>query len=165
MCQYGWRLFHTVQQSKTCKGRRQSLQCECSFRLQLNKNQVLKRTRSLEWICLHFCKKPPENKTYLSLGSQLVKTVRSLLSLILSQGMSSSSADKDMAFTLSSRLNTLEDKLQKKRQHLNEEFNSAAQVVIIQCEYVLTYRPQGTGPAASSQCGPGQSAAIGSICS
>lgn len=48
--------------------------------------------------------------SYLSFGSQLVKTVRSLLSLMLSQGMSSSSADKDMAFTLSSRLNTLEDR-------------------------------------------------------
>lgn len=46
-------------------------------------------------------------KANLSLGSQLVKTVRSLLSLMLSQGMSSSSADRDMAFTLSSRLNTL----------------------------------------------------------
>lgn len=51
--------------------------------------------------------------THLSLGSQLVKTVRSLLSLMLSQGMSSSSADKDMAFTLSSRLNTLKDKRKK----------------------------------------------------
>lgn len=46
----------------------------------------------------------------LSLGSQLVKTVRSLLSLMLSQGMSSSSGDRDMAFTLSSRLNTLQNK-------------------------------------------------------
>lgn len=48
--------------------------------------------------------------TDLSLGSQLVKTVRSLLSLMVSQGMSSSSGDRDMALTLSSRLNTLEDK-------------------------------------------------------
>lgn len=39
-----------------------------------------------------------------------MKTVRSLLSLMLSQGMSSSSADKHMAFTLSSRLNTLQHK-------------------------------------------------------
>lgn len=60
---------------------------------------------------------------YLSLGSQLVKTVRSLLSLILSQGISSSSADKDMAFTLSSKLNTLEDR----QKHLNEELNSTVQ--------------------------------------
>lgn len=54
-------------------------------------------------------KKYNEN-LHRSFGFQLVKTVRSLLSLILSQGISSSSADKLMAFTLSSRLNTLGNK-------------------------------------------------------
>lgn len=38
-----------------------------------------------------------------------MKTVRSLLSLMLFQGMSSSSAHRDMAFTLSSRLNMLQN--------------------------------------------------------
>lgn len=107
---------------------------------------------------------------YLSLGSQLVKTVRSLLSLILSHGMSSSSADKDMAFTLSSRLNTLEDgwkPIKKtKIKHLNWQWNSVPKQLFfcVCCEYFLTYQLQGTGPAASSQCGPGQIAANDSTC-
>lgn len=52
---------------------------------------------------------------YLCLGSQFVNTVRSLLSLKVSQGTSSSSEDKDMALTLSSRLKTL-----KKQRQLNQ---------------------------------------------
>ncbi|TNN30302.1 hypothetical protein EYF80_059546 [Liparis tanakae] len=53
-----------------------------------------------------------------------VKTVRSLLSLMVSQRMSSSSGDKDMAFTLSSRLNTLEGKYTTIRQQQQQQARS-----------------------------------------
>lgn len=68
------------------------------------RSAVCRRRRSL--IC-RFTLLLRDTPPYLSLGSQFVKTVRSLLSLKVSQGTSSSSADSDMAFTLSSRLNTL----------------------------------------------------------
>lgn len=92
----------------------------------------------------------------LSLGSQLVKTVRSLLSLMLSHGMSSSSADRDMAFTLSSRLNTLQNK-GKINRHLATRQDPVWSIF-------LTCQLPGTDPEASSRSGPGQSAANGWVC-
>lgn len=106
---------------------------------------------------------------YLSFGSQLVKTVRSLLSLMLSQGMSSSSADKDMAFTLSSRLNTLEERQvgREKKIFSPEAKRSSTPVQPLNApppHRPLTCQPQGRGLAASFPFGPGQSAANGSVC-
>lgn len=70
--------------------------------------------------------------------------------------MSSSSADRDMAFTLSSRLNMLQNK-GKINCHL-----TAGQSVCL--SVFLTCQLPGTDPGASSQPGPGQSAANGSVC-